>query len=113
MHYILDKDKQVVETDLKGWAEWFESNQRARIVKQHRSDTIHVSTVFLGLDHNFSGTGPPILFETMIFEDPEHPGRESYCERYTSYIDALRGHYAACRMKWGDNYGEYIDDQSR
>src|SRR5215471_17514474 len=26
-----------------------------------------VSTVFLGLDHNYSGVGPPIVFETMIF----------------------------------------------
>ncbi len=26
-----------------------------------------VSTVFIGLDHRFSGEGPPVLFETMIF----------------------------------------------
>jgi hypothetical protein len=27
----------------------------------------YVSTVFLGIDHNHFGDGPPILFETMIF----------------------------------------------
>lgn len=30
-----------------------------------------VSTVFLGLDHNWCRSGPPILFETMIFGDQE------------------------------------------
>jgi len=28
---------------------------------------IRVSTVFLGIDHNFYGIGAPILFETMVF----------------------------------------------
>lgn len=27
---------------------------------------VHVSTVFLGIDHGF-GFGPPVLFETMVF----------------------------------------------
>ena len=27
----------------------------------------HVSTVFLGLDHNFSKKGPALVWETMVF----------------------------------------------
>jgi len=30
---------------------------------------IVISTVFLGLDHSF-GSGPPLLFETMVFNGP-------------------------------------------
>jgi hypothetical protein len=49
------------------WALLFEQTE-ARIVGQTR--TLYgekLSTVFLGLDHNYSRTGPPILFETMLF----------------------------------------------
>lgn len=34
--------------------------------KSHVGD-YYVSTVFLGFDHNFSGSGLPLLFETMVF----------------------------------------------
>ncbi|WP_063685502.1 hypothetical protein [Bradyrhizobium stylosanthis] len=29
--------------------------------------SVHISTVFLGIDHRHFGDGPPLLFETMIF----------------------------------------------
>jgi hypothetical protein len=48
-----------------------------------------VSTVWLGLDHNW-GDGPPLIFETMIFG---LKGRlEDYCERYATEADAQAGH---------------------
>lgn len=43
---------------------------------------IMVSTVFLRTDHDFTGTGPPILFETMVFGGGE-PWHE-FQERYTT-----------------------------
>jgi hypothetical protein len=52
------------------WALLFERREN-RIIGQHR--TLYgekLSTVFLGLDHNF-GFGPPILFETMLFAPGE------------------------------------------
>jgi hypothetical protein len=56
-----------------------------------------VSTVFLSHDHRFHGDGPPILFETMVFD---HGGDESnwsgwadlYCERYCTRVEAEAGH---------------------
>jgi len=48
-----------------------------------------ISTVFLGLDHNFTGEGPPVLWETMVF--PELPSGEIQ-KRYSSHEDALAGH---------------------
>jgi hypothetical protein len=48
-----------------------------------------ISTVFLGLDHNFGGQGAPVLFETMVFGGD---WSEQECERYTSIADARKGH---------------------
>ncbi|MCK4858907.1 MAG: hypothetical protein KAT58_13115 [candidate division Zixibacteria bacterium] len=50
-----------------------------------------VSTVFLGLDHNFSGEGHPVLFETMVFgESPLADEQERYC----TWDEAVAGHAA-------------------
>jgi hypothetical protein len=47
-----------------------------------------VSTVFLMLDHNWSGRGDPILFETMIFGGPLD-GQQA---RYSTWAEASEGH---------------------
>lgn len=54
-----------------------------------------VSTVFLCINHNF-GLGEPILFETMVF--PNGSLIEEYCERYTTYDEAMEGHQRICKM---------------
>lgn len=65
--YILDKDgNPIVERDVYLWADWFE-NQELRKVALEKIGDSDVSTVFLGLDHNYNGKGPPILWETMVF----------------------------------------------
>ena len=46
-----------------------EASRSDRILAKTRIGHIEVSTVFLGVDYNFMETGPPILFESMIFED--------------------------------------------
>jgi len=73
--YIL-KGKKIVEcADLFEWAEWFEESKN-RIIKQETlNNGLEVSTIFLGLNHNFSGKGKPVLFETMVFE-PLKKGEE-------------------------------------
>jgi hypothetical protein len=61
------------------------------------SDQLRVSTVWLGLNHNF-GDGPPLYWETMIFfaTTPDdiypdhHPGRDQW--RYSSRQAALDDH---------------------
>lgn len=65
-HYILD-GHDVVPAELMTWARWFEKGDRT--VKKTTIGESKVSTVFLGLDHNF-GVGPPQLFETMVFGGP-------------------------------------------
>jgi hypothetical protein len=51
---------------------------------------VTVSTVWLGLDHQF-GDGPPLIFETMVFgaELDEHQWR------YATEGEALLGHQVA------------------
>lgn len=46
-----------------------------------------VSTVFLGLNHNY-GDGPPLIFETMIFGGP----MDQYQDRYSTEEEAMAGH---------------------
>src|SRR5215510_3852956 len=65
-HYIL-KNQKIVAVSLTEWAHWLENHTSDRIVKQEQIGDAKVSTVFLGLDHNFDPDGPPVLWETMIF----------------------------------------------
>lgn len=85
-HYILDGHKTVA-CDLLTWARWLDENNESRIVKKDTVGKSRVSTVFLGLDHSF-GDGPPLLFETLVFEGP----LEDEMDRYSTWEEAERGH---------------------
>lgn len=52
--------------------------------------TLAVSTVWLGVNYNFTGDGPPLIFETMVFGD--HPLAEDACWRYATEDEARAGH---------------------
>ncbi|MGK5530838.1 hypothetical protein [Streptomyces sp. URMC 129] len=56
-----------------------------------------VSTVWLGLNHNWNA-GPPLIFETMVFSG-EEPAPEAWadrlCQRYSNELDAKLGHEEA------------------
>jgi hypothetical protein len=58
---------------------------------------VEVSTVFLGLDHQF-GEGPPLLFETMVFaqQDMGREALEALTQRYSTWHEAEQGHEAVC-----------------
>ncbi len=92
MNYILDDDgNPVPEPDVRKWATWFEKSKRRLALDL--IGPFKVSTVFLGIDHNVDGSGPPVLWETMIFAR----GTElhEYQERYSTKADALVGHATA------------------
>jgi hypothetical protein len=74
--------------------EWIKSlrNERERIVKQTEIGPIFVSTIFLGSDHNFSDEGPPLLFETMVFDGNE----DDYQTRQTTWDEAIAEHDRVC-----------------
>lgn len=110
-YYILDDDHTVVRTDLATWAAWFESDpafapDRDRdatlaagapdthrrvsvtVFDRGQPDAVEVSTVFLGLDHNWGPVGPPLLFETMVFGS-DLDGSQW---RYATWDEAVAGH---------------------
>lgn len=53
-----------------------------------------VSTVWLGLDHSFTGS-PPLIFETMVF--PANSYRDLDCKRYSTEKLAIEGHWKIVR----------------
>lgn len=64
-----DKNDQPIEGEdaCLVWAKQFEKDPEGRIVKQQTTWLgFWVSTVWLGLDHNF-GHGKPLIYETMVF----------------------------------------------
>ena len=90
--YVLDDDGNPIPIeDILVWGTWMQKADR-HVGNDHVGD-VHVSTVFLGLDHSF-GSGPPVLWETMIFGG-EH---DQYQERYTSKEAALEGHKKALAL---------------
>lgn len=91
--YILESDGTIrPEPDLLTWARWFEKADR-RIAQDFLPNGVRVSTVFLGLNHSFR-SGPPLLFETMIFGG-EH---DQFQERYRTRDEALAGHALALEL---------------
>ena len=55
---------------------------------ERREGATRISTVFLGLDHRFVGQGPPILFESLVFDGPY----ADLMARYCTLREAEKGH---------------------
>lgn len=88
-HWIL-VDREPVKCTLLEWGKWLETDERIVEGTDLEGD-VRVSTVFLGIDHNFHGTGRPLLFETMIFGG-EH---DQYQIRCATYDEAKKMHTRA------------------
>jgi hypothetical protein len=91
-YYILDGTEPVA-CGFEEWGKFFETSDR-RVAYEDRGE-IRVSTVFLGINHQY-GDGPPLLFETMIFGG-EHDGWQ---ERCSTWIEAEAMHKKACAIAW-------------
>lgn len=87
--YILKYRKPVPCTDLLRWGKWMGRNRKH--VRSTYIGKVWVSTVFLGLDHNFTLNGKPLLFETMTFPD------QDLQFRCTTWREALYQHWEVVR----------------
>lgn len=71
MFYVLDDENNVVLADGPvHWARWFEeaTTTRRRFVETTiLGDGTRISTIFIGINQNWTEIGPPMVFETMIF----------------------------------------------
>lgn len=95
-YYLYDEDGRITGASsdpdvIKEFTDAFAGENR--IVAKTDVGPLHVSTVFLAIDHNWSPDpdAPPILFETMIFGDNE----DEYQERYSTWDEAEKGHARA------------------
>ena len=95
--YILDGHNPVEEPDLMTWGLWMEHADR-RVAHTVQLE-LSVSTVFLGLDHQY-GDGPPLLFETMAFFN----GQSEDQDRYSTWEEAEKGHAEMVRRVLSKRY---------
>ena len=61
-------------------------------VKRPDSDPVTVSTVFLGVNHQW-GDGPPLLFETLVTGGTF----DCHMARFSTWIEAEQGHAAVLK----------------
>lgn len=88
--YVLDDEHNPVpEPSALKWGLWLETSGRRRVALDDLGGGHVVSTVFLGINHNFGG-GPPVLFETLIGD----PDGEQEIYRYCTWDEAEKGHVA-------------------
>lgn len=97
-YYVLAPDHTPRPADLWEWAAMLENGDARRVAVDSIADA-DVSTVFLGLDHNYHRSGPPILFETMVFDVSDEPGVtiEEYQTRCSTWDEAVEMHAEAVR----------------
>lgn len=109
LFYVL-KDKLAVPCeDLTEWSLAMQYDQN-RVAQTVIADGIWVSTVFLGIDHNYVEGQEPLLFETMAFqvegsqlveqiEFSSRRERDSFfgsARRDSNWGDAERSHKLVC-----------------
>lgn len=100
--YILKGKVPVAVDDPVRWGLWMAKTDR--IVKRETIRDLRISTVFLGLDHQY-GRGPPLLFESLVFWEYEKPvtqqilgikleseALEGTMRRYSTWEEAEVGH---------------------
>ncbi len=88
--YILRNKKPVPISSIDEWGRMLKRKDRrvAKTIIEGGKEEIKISTVFLGLNENYSGHGKPVLFETMVFGGD----LDGDMYRYTSWTAAEKGH---------------------
>jgi hypothetical protein len=105
---ILDENDRLKLVTLDQWLDWMRTHREGQLVGRDEIDGYLVSTIFLGIDHQFHPHGRPVYWETMIFDPPagrtylsgekRELGDDIYCERYSSLAEARAGHAQA--IQW-------------
>lgn len=80
---------------MEQWAIAFEYG--SHIIRWTKVGRFVVSTIWLGLDHNFR-EGDPLIFETMVFPS-EKNFNDLDSNRYSTFEEAKKGHEKMVK-KW-------------
>lgn len=90
-------DRQGQPITLHEWAAKMNDDAYKRVAITECAGVM-VSTVWLGLDHSFGSTGPPVIFETMVFASENAPEALAASDgeewRYATEAEAMEGHRA-------------------
>ena len=89
-------NRQGASITMEEWMRSFGSLEAKRVALDRLPNGYSVSTVWMGLDHNF-GAGRPLIFETMVFSDGLTGDVD--CDRYSTEAEAMAGH-AVMVAKW-------------
>jgi hypothetical protein len=93
MYYILDENKNAVPTTSIEWAKFLHQKKNERIVAKSNVGDYTISTVFIGLNHNWDDYDDKAhIFETMIFD---HNHDDIYCSRTDTWKEAEKEHQNA------------------
>jgi hypothetical protein len=94
--YYLNEDHTIRPCSLYEWSEQLEKLHRSgnNHVAEETINGMWISTVWIGLNHGY-GEDEPLLFETMVF--PENRYDQNYCDRYSTWSEAVNGHKKAAQ----------------
>lgn len=91
-YYTLDGHEVGEVATLAEWEKWRLEGDR-QVALTRIPPGLRVSTIFLGVDHNFLGQAAPVLFETMVFDDyGESTANGCGMRRYCTWAQAEDGH---------------------
>ena len=110
-NYILDDNMLPQQATLKEYYRWKDSLPKGmqtgigfQVLGTKCQDGKFASTVYLGVNHAY-GDVAPVLWETMIFGDDDEE-----CERYSSHMQAMIGHWLLVEKHGGRKKEEGNDD---
>lgn len=89
--YAILENSMVEETDVHAYLKWVRDDgdfAKRRIGYTELAGEVTVSTVFLGMNHQFEPNAPALWFETLVFGGV----LDGEMERYTTYSEAKAGH---------------------
>jgi hypothetical protein len=89
-------DKHGLPISYEEWGIRF-LDKKYRRVAETNFGPARVNTIWLGIDHNFLGNGPPIIFETMIFAERVEELDERMW-RTSTLEDAIKAHEHAVQI---------------
>lgn len=90
-------DKDGSRLSLLAWGKKLEEHDYKRVDESILDDGTWISTVWLGLNHQY-GDGPPLIFETMVFPSKDNLDEQDM-ERYSTLEEAKKGHEEMV-LKW-------------
>lgn len=89
-------DKNGEEMTLEDFLFFADIDDYKRVASYTFRDGTWVSTVWLGINHQYNPDKPPLIFETMVFNSGSDGSLgeelEEFTERYSTLEDARLGH---------------------